>query len=61
MSNIADKLLCCVATTAEEAFLEAMGRASFGGAYEPEMSEEAKAYKVAHTSRLEMIFDKIAR
>jgi hypothetical protein len=61
MSNIADKLLCCVATTAEEAFLEAMGLASHGGAYEPEMPEEAKAYKTAHTSKLETIFDKIAR
>lgn len=61
MSKITDKLLSYMATTAEEAFLEAMGLASMGGAYEPEMPEEVKAYKANHTSRMEAFFDKLVK
>ena len=61
MSSVTDRLLSYMATTAEEAFLEAMGRASCGGIHEIEMPEAAKAYKAEHTSRIEAFFDKIAR
>ena len=59
MSKITDKLLKCMASTAESAFLEAMGFASCGGMYEPEMSDEARAYKDEHGSKIESLFDKI--
>lgn len=61
MIKFSDKVLNYVATTAEEAFLEAMGLASHGGAYEPEMSEEVKAYKANHTSKVEMLFNKLSK
>ncbi|MCH5213259.1 MAG: hypothetical protein J1G06_09600 [Oscillospiraceae bacterium] len=61
MSKISDKILKCMATTAEEAFLEAMGLASRSGSYEPEMPDELKTYKANHTSKLEALFDKIAK
>ena len=61
MSKISDKILKCMAATAEEAFLEAMGLASRSYTYEPELSDEAAAYKAGHTSKIEALFDKIAR
>lgn len=61
MTKLSDKVLNYVATTAEEAFLEAMGLASHGGIYEPEMSEEVKAYKANHTSKVEMLFNKLSK
>lgn len=61
MPNIKDQLLQWIATTAEEVFLESMGLASCGGAYELEIPEEVKTYKTVHTSKLESIFDKIAK
>lgn len=56
MTQISDKVLRCMATTAEDAFLEAMGLASCGGTYEPKLSDEAKAYKANHTSTVEKLF-----
>ena len=61
MSKISDKILKCMATTAEEAFLEAMGLASKGGTYEPKLSDEATSYKACHTSKLETLFDKLTK
>jgi len=61
MANITDKLLGYMATTAEEAFLEALGYASRGGIYEPALSDEAQAYKASHTSRIEKLFDKLVK
>lgn len=61
MSKITDKILQCMATTAEEAFLEAMGLASCSGAYQPELSEEAKSYKADHVSKVESLFSKLVK
>lgn len=61
MSKISDKILGYMATTAEEAFLEAMGLASLGGAYEPKLSDEIKAYKSSRISKIETIFDKLVK
>ncbi len=59
MSKFSDKALGYLATTAEDAFWEAMGLASKGGIYEPKMSEEIKHIKASHTSKVEKLFDKI--
>lgn len=61
MSKTTDKLLQCMATTAEEAFWEAMGLASCGGTYEPELSEETKAYKKSRVSKVEVLFNKLVK
>ncbi len=61
MIKITDKILKCMATTAEEAFLEALGYASCGGAYEPELSDAAKEYKSSHVSRIEKFFNKLVK
>lgn len=61
MSKITDKMLHCMATTAEEAFWEAMGLASRGGTYEPELSEEAKEYKNSHVSKVEALYNKLVK
>lgn len=60
MSKFVDKILSCAASTAEEAFWEAMGLASKGGAYEPEMPDEVKSCKARRASKMEKLFDKIA-
>lgn len=61
MSKITDKLLSCMATTAEKAFWEAQGFASRGCAYEPEIPEEAKALKTSHVSKVEALFSKLVK
>ena len=50
-----------MATTAEEAFWEALGLASCGGTYEPELSEEVKAYKNERTSKIESLYNKVIK
>lgn len=59
MKNITDKMLGCVAKTAEELFLESLGLASCGCAYEPKLSEKTQNFKAKHKSKIEMIYDKI--
>ena len=61
MSKITDKVLQCMATTAEEAFWEAMGLASCSGAYQLELPEEAKAYKADNVSKIETLFNKLVK
>ena len=61
MSKITDKMLKCMATTAEEAFWEAMGLASCGGTYEPELSDEAKEYKRCHVSKVEALYNRLVK
>ena len=61
MFNLTDKFLNCMAATAEELFLEAMGLASCGGAYEPELSKEADDFKKSKKSKIEAIYDRIVR
>ncbi len=61
MGNITDKLLGYIAVAAEEVFWESMGFASHGGAYEPEVSDEVKALKPVHVSKIEIIFDKLVK
>ena len=61
MENMIDKLLGYIATTAEEVFWESMGLASCSGAYEPEVSDEVKALKPEHISKIESIFDKLMK
>lgn len=61
MSRITDKLLMCMATTAEEAFWEAMGLASCGCTYEPELSDKAKEYKNCHVSKVEALYNKLVK
>jgi hypothetical protein len=56
--KIGDKILSCTADAALEAFLTTLGIPSCGGAYEPEVSEEMKAYKAAHMSKLEKLLNK---
>ncbi len=52
-------MLGCVAKTAEELFLESLGLASCGCAYEPKLSEKTQNFKAKHKSKIEMIYDKI--
>ena len=59
--KMTDKFLSYMATTAEEAFWEALGLASQGCAYEPEISEEVKAYKNEHTSKIVSLYNKITK
>lgn len=54
--KLTDKILSCAADSALEALLASMGLPSCGGSYEPERSDEMKAYKAAHTSKLERLF-----
>lgn len=54
-------MLKCMATTAEEAFWEAMGLASRGGTYEPELSDEAKEYKRCHVSKVEALYNRLIK
>ena len=61
MSAITDKLLKRMAATAEDAFWEAMGLASCGGTYEPELSEEAKELKKGHVSKIEAFYNKLVK
>jgi len=56
-----NSLLGYIATTAEDAFWEALGLASCSGVYEPEMSEEVKAIKAQNVSKLEKLYTKFAR
>lgn len=58
MVKFSDKILACLAYSAEEAFLEALGLASRTGAYEPEMSDELKAYKETYGSKIENFLKK---
>ncbi|MCI9085139.1 MAG: hypothetical protein HFE51_01815 [Clostridia bacterium] len=59
--KIMNKILGYMSTEAEKAFSDAMGLASRSGSYEPEMSEEVKAYKANHTSKVEMLFNKLSK
>ncbi|MCI8520162.1 MAG: hypothetical protein HFE52_02655 [Clostridia bacterium] len=59
--KIVNKVFGCMANQAEKAFSDAMGLASRSGGYEPEMSEEVKAYKANHTSKVEMLFNKLSK
>lgn len=61
MTKAIDKVLSCMAMTAEEAFLESLGYASCGGAYEPKLSAVAKEYKSSHVSKIEMIFNRLVK
>ena len=61
MAKISNKILGYIATTAEDAFWEALGLASKGGAYEPEMSDEVKSLKANHTSKIEAVFNKLIK
>lgn len=61
MARISDKILGCIATAAEDAFWEALGLASKGGAYEPKMSDEINELKANHTSKIETIFNKVIK
>lgn len=61
MSKTTDKLLRCMAAKAESAFINSMGLASRNGAYEPKLSDEAKAYKANHTSKIEIFFNKLSK
>ncbi|MDO5399169.1 MAG: cyclic lactone autoinducer peptide [bacterium] len=61
MFRISDKVLGYMAAAAETVAKDAMGFASRGYSYEPEMPEEVKDYKASHTSRIEALFDKIVK
>lgn len=61
MSKIMNKALGYLATTAEEAFWEALGLASKGGLYEPELSDEAKLLKTEHKSKISAVYNKLAK
>lgn len=61
MSKVTDKLLHCIAATAEKAFWDSLGLASRGGVYEPKISEEAKAFKTGHVSKVEALFSKLVK
>lgn len=61
MANVTDKILGYMAAAAENAFRDSMGYASRGGAYEPEMPDEAKAYKANRISKIEAVFDKLVK
>lgn len=61
MFKISDKALEYMAAAAETAAKDAMGFASRGGSYEPEMPEEVKVYKANHTSKIEALFDKLIK
>ncbi len=56
-----NNLLGYIATTAEDIFWQSLGLASYGAAYEPEMSEEVKAIKAQNVSKLEKLYTKFAR
>lgn len=61
MKKLTDKALGYLATTAEDAFWEALGLASYGGVYQPEMSDDVKAIKAKTTSRVEDIYRKLVK
>lgn len=61
MFRVSDKALRYIATAAETAAKDAMGFASRGFSYEPEMPEEVKIYKANHTSKIEALFDKLVK
>ena len=61
MAKMTDKLLGYLAGSAEDAFWEALGLASRAGAYEPEMTDEVKALKASHPTKLESLFDKLSK
>lgn len=61
MGKLTDRVLTCMATTAEDAFWEALGLASRSGIYEPEMTAEVKAIKANNTSKVEAIFNKLVK
>lgn len=61
MLKISNKILGCIASAAEAAAKDSMGFASRGGSYEPEMTEDVKAYKANHTSKMEALFDKFVK
>ena len=50
-----------VAAAAENAAVEAAGFASRGGAYEPELTEGAKAVKEGKTSKIEALYDRLMK
>ncbi len=59
--KITNKLLSCMASTAEDLFWEALGLASCGGAYEPKLSDKASKIKAAHTSKIEALYNKLTK
>lgn len=61
MAKISNKILGYVAAAAEEAFLQTSGAASHCGAYEPKMSESAKACKASHISKIELLYDRLVK
>ena len=56
---VSRKVLTYMATTAEEAFLEALGLASKGGMYEPAIPMSLINAKSEHTSRFVRLYEKI--
>lgn len=61
MSKVSDRVLSFIAGAAEDAFWEALGLASKGGAYEPAVSDEVRLIKTNHTSKVEVIFNKLMK
>lgn len=59
--KLTDKVLGYLASSAEDAFWEALGLASRNGSYEPEMSEEVKAIKASNVSKVEMLYKKLSK
>ena len=55
------KILSAMANAAENACMDSMGAASRKLAYEPKLSEEMKAYKNTHISRIEKMFRKLSK
>lgn len=60
MKKISDRVLAQLATSAEEAFWEALGLASRMGTYEPKMSKDMSTYKKQRTSKMERVVKKLA-
>lgn len=50
-----------MAKTAEKVFFESMGLASFGGMYEPKISDEAETLKNGRISGIEALYDKLIK
>lgn len=53
-----DTILSYTADAALDAFLASMNIPSLGGSYEPKRTDEMKAYKEAHPSKIEWLFAK---